>query len=65
MSVTSTVSAVRLVVAALVIFTWVGSSFFLSPVIINSLTHIGTNIISGEEIAIKLESVKAKHPQLE
>ena len=25
----------------------------------------GTNIISGEEIAIKLESVKAKHPQLE
>lgn len=26
---------------------------------------IGTNIISGEEIAIKLESVKAKHPQLE
>jgi casein kinase I family protein HRR25 len=31
------------------------------------LTHYpkGTNIISGEEIAIKLESVKAKHPQLE
>lgn len=27
--------------------------------------HAGTNIISGEEIAIKLESVKAKHPQLE
>jgi casein kinase I homolog HRR25 len=26
---------------------------------------LGTNIISGEEIAIKLESVKAKHPQLE
>jgi hypothetical protein len=26
---------------------------------------IGTNIISGEEIAIKLESTKAKHPQLE
>jgi serine/threonine protein kinase len=26
---------------------------------------VGTNIISGEEIAIKLESVKAKHPQLE
>src|SRR6202023_2845064 len=25
----------------------------------------GTNIISGEEIAIKLESTKAKHPQLE
>ena len=29
------------------------------------LIGIGTNIISGEEIAIKLESVKAKHPQLE
>jgi hypothetical protein len=28
-------------------------------------TGIGTNIISGEEIAIKLESTKAKHPQLE
>lgn len=28
-------------------------------------TLSGTNIISGEEIAIKLESVKAKHPQLE
>ncbi|KAL4921000.1 putative casein kinase I [Aspergillus aurantiobrunneus] len=27
--------------------------------------YLGTNIISGEEIAIKLESVKAKHPQLE
>lgn len=27
--------------------------------------RLGTNIISGEEIAIKLESVKAKHPQLE
>ncbi|RUP50875.1 hypothetical protein BC936DRAFT_137277 [Jimgerdemannia flammicorona] len=28
-------------------------------------TIIGTNIINGEEVAIKLESVKAKHPQLE
>ena len=27
--------------------------------------HLGINIISGEEVAIKLESVKAKHPQLE
>lgn len=26
--------------------------------------YLGTNIISGEEVAIKLESVKAKHPQL-
>eukprot|EP00833_Pecoramyces_ruminatium_P004956 jgi/Orpsp1_1/1178988/evm.model.c7180000067484.1 len=25
----------------------------------------GTNVITGEEIAMKLESVKAKHPQLE
>lgn len=30
-----------------------------------SFLRAGTNIISGEEIAIKLESVKAKHPQLE
>ncbi len=29
------------------------------------LTVIGTNIISGEEIAIKLENVKSKNPQLE
>jgi len=27
--------------------------------------YLGTNLISGEEVAIKLESVKAKHPQLE
>ncbi|KAK5189268.1 serine/threonine protein kinase [Exophiala xenobiotica] len=27
--------------------------------------YSGTNIISGEEIAIKLESVKTKHPQLD
>lgn len=27
--------------------------------------YLGCNIISGEEVAIKLESVKAKHPQLE
>lgn len=26
---------------------------------------MGVNIVSGEEVAIKLESVKAKHPQLE
>lgn len=26
---------------------------------------VGTNIITEEEVAIKLESVKAKHPQLE
>jgi hypothetical protein len=27
--------------------------------------YLGINIISGEEVGIKLESVKAKHPQLE
>ncbi|KAJ3279901.1 serine/threonine protein kinase [Borealophlyctis nickersoniae] len=27
--------------------------------------YLGTNIINGEEVAIKLENVKAKHPQLE
>jgi hypothetical protein len=27
--------------------------------------YLGINIITGEEVAIKLESVKAKHPQLE
>jgi casein kinase I family protein HRR25 len=27
--------------------------------------YAGTNVISGEEVAIKLENVKAKHPQLE
>ncbi|PLW33880.1 hypothetical protein PCASD_20555 [Puccinia coronata f. sp. avenae] len=27
--------------------------------------YLGINIISGEEVAIKLESVKARHPQLE
>ena len=27
--------------------------------------YLGINIISGEEVVIKLESVKVKHPQLE
>ncbi|KAI8076788.1 casein kinase I like hhp1, variant 2 [Halteromyces radiatus] len=27
--------------------------------------YLGTNIVTNEEVAIKLESVKAKHPQLE
>jgi len=27
--------------------------------------YLGINIISGAEVTIKLESVKAKHPQLE
>jgi casein kinase I homolog HRR25 len=61
--------AVRLAAAHLGTSTWVcGQSFFrgydaATPPPLTSST--GTNIISGEEIAIKLESVKAKHPQLE
>ncbi|KAK9463336.1 kinase-like domain-containing protein [Lipomyces oligophaga] len=27
--------------------------------------YLGTNLVSGEDVAIKLESVRAKHPQLE
>ena len=26
--------------------------------------YLGTNMTTGEDVAIKLESVKAKHPQL-
>jgi serine/threonine protein kinase len=52
--------------AVLVTFTSVRSRRPLPPIPSTAdLTCIGTNIISGEEIAIKLESVKAKHPQLE
>lgn len=29
------------------------------------LDYLGTSIVNGEEVAIKLESIKAKHPQLE
>ena len=36
-----------------------------SPNLIIGDIYLGINIISGEEVAIKLESVKAKHPQLE
>lgn len=52
-----------------------GSFGLLSSSNVKSITHskpfcsgdiyLGINIISGEEVAIKLESVKAKHPQLE
>jgi hypothetical protein len=35
----------------------------LFPIIL--VTHIsGINITNGEEVAVKLESVKARHPQL-
>lgn len=27
--------------------------------------YLGTNVISGEEVAVKVESIRAKHPQLE
>ena len=64
-SATSTASAARLVVAALVTSIWVRLSTNASCSQFFADCLIGTNIISGEEIAIKLESVKAKHPQLE
>ncbi|KAJ7904013.1 kinase-like protein [Mycena leptocephala] len=38
-----------------------GCAFFF----VTHCIYLGINIISGEEVAIKLESVKAKHPQLE
>ena len=60
-------SVARLEVVALVTFTLVRTACLeCSRIHAASLTtQTGTNIISGEEIAIKLESVKAKHPQLE
>ena len=45
---------------------YLGMRFISASANGSELIHdLGTNIISGEEIAIKLESVKAKHPQLE
>lgn len=38
---------------------------FIYKLILTSIRYIGTNIISGEEVGIKLESIRAKHPQLE
>jgi hypothetical protein len=35
------------------------------PLFLTGDIYLGVNIISGEEVAIKLESIKAKHPQLE
>ena len=32
---------------------------------VESSYNLGTNIVTNEEVAIKLESIKAKHPQLE
>lgn len=52
----------------------IGSGSFGAPILpiiveMSSLRsgdiYLGVNIVSGEEVAIKLESVKAKHPQLE
>ena len=36
---------------------------FIYIYMLTSDIYLGINIISGEEVAIKLESVKAKHPQ--
>ena len=27
--------------------------------------YLGTNVVTGEEVAIKMESIRARHPQLE
>jgi UDP-3-O-acyl-N-acetylglucosamine deacetylase len=32
--------------------------------ILNNIQTIGTDVHSGEEVAIKLEPLKSKHPQL-
>jgi serine/threonine protein kinase len=64
-SATSTESAARLVAVLSVTSTSVRNTCLPASSWSIQLTCKGTNIISGEEIAIKLESVKAKHPQLE
>ncbi|TRM61505.1 kinase-like domain-containing protein [Schizophyllum amplum] len=43
----------------------VGGKYRLAKRLAQGDIYLGINIISGEEVAIKLESVKAKHPQLE
>ena len=60
----NTASAAKLGVVVLVISIWVCYMQVSRPKSV-LMCETGTNIISGEEIAIKLESVKAKHPQLE
>ena len=40
---------------------WIALTVVLSAL----FTLVGTSIVNGEEVAIKLESIKAKHPQLE
>ncbi len=60
----NTALAAKLGVVVLVTFILVwNTTFVCARSVLRRYT--GTNIISGEEIAIKLESVKAKHPQLE
>ena len=44
---------------------WAGFQSFGHKLIYVGDIYLGVNIVSGEEVAIKLESVKAKHPQLE
>ena len=47
------------------ILTWCACSWPNSMTYLTGDIYLGFNIILGEEVAIKLESVKAKHPQLE
>jgi hypothetical protein len=45
-----------------------GTFTLVLPIVINIIIVIklkGTNITNGEMVAIKLESVRARHPQLE
>ncbi|KAJ7880670.1 hypothetical protein B0H13DRAFT_2345466 [Mycena leptocephala] len=52
---------------ALAAYNSAGDSFirYTPLILVLSDSYLGVNIISGEEVAIKLESVEAKHPQLE
>ena len=59
----------------LVTYTWVRNIVHCLTMVLNVLFHVylvknilffysGTNIATGEEVAIKLECIKTKHPQL-
>lgn len=67
MSAESTASARRLVAARLVSAkrARVECGTNRAVLTLSGDIYLGVNIVSGEEVAIKLESVKAKHPQLE
>lgn len=59
--------AERLVLVLLVKFIWVSKKkqYSSSTVLTKISKFLGTNIMSGEDIAVKLESIRAAHPQLE